>query len=139
MAGLYVDTSALGRVLLAEPDAGVIRSTIGGYQEQWSSELVVVELGRLAKLHGLQTASEQLLTNIQLLRLTRPRLRAAAGIDPAQVRTLDSIHLSAAVALRRMGTISAVLTYDGPASGGLPAPGHRRRSSGLKSLPVEEL
>ncbi len=28
MAGLYVDTSALGRVLLTEPDATAIRSTL---------------------------------------------------------------------------------------------------------------
>jgi hypothetical protein len=28
MAGLYVDTSALGRVLLAEPDAEAIRDTM---------------------------------------------------------------------------------------------------------------
>jgi hypothetical protein len=27
MAGLYVDTSALGRVLLTEPDAAAIRAT----------------------------------------------------------------------------------------------------------------
>ena len=28
MAGLYVDTSALGRIPLAEPDAAAIRSTL---------------------------------------------------------------------------------------------------------------
>ena len=31
MAGLYIDTSALGRVLLAEPDAVAIRATLARY------------------------------------------------------------------------------------------------------------
>jgi hypothetical protein len=112
MAGLYVDTSALGRILLAEPDAATIRATIANYEEQWSSELVTVELGRLGKVHGLQSNAQQLLSNINLIRITSPRLRKAAAIDPAHVRTLDAIHLSAAVALHAAGTVAGVLTFD---------------------------
>ncbi len=118
MAGLYVDTSALGRVLLAEPDAAVIQTQLASYEEQWSSELVTVELGRLGKLHGLQTDALQLLANIRLVRITSTRLRSAAGIDPARVRTLDAIHLSAATALHRLGTVAAVLTFDGQLQAG---------------------
>jgi hypothetical protein len=40
MAGLYLDTSSLGRVLLAEPDAAAIRDLIGRYEETWSSALI---------------------------------------------------------------------------------------------------
>ncbi len=112
MAGLYVDTSALGRVLLAEPDAAVIAKTLASYEEQWSSELVMVELGRLGKLHALQADAHQLLANIGLVRITSPRLRSAAAIDPADVRTLDAIHLGAALALHKSATVSAVLTFD---------------------------
>lgn len=112
MAGLYVDTSALGRVLLAEPDAAVIRSVVANYEERWSSEIVTVELGRLGKLHGLQADAQQLLSNIRLVRITSPRLRSAAAINPAEVRTLDAIHLSAAAALHGAGTVVAVLTFD---------------------------
>ncbi len=118
MAGLYVDTSALGRVLLAEPDATMIRATLAGYQEEWSSEILTVELGRLGKLHGLQTDVQQLLANIRLVHITSPRLRSAAAIDPARVRTLDAIHLSAAVALHGLGTVAAVLTFDGQLQAG---------------------
>ena len=118
MAGVYVDTSALGRLLLAEPDAAAIGVTLANYQEQWSSELVTVELGRLGKLHGLQADAQQLLSNISLVRITSPRLRSAAGIEPAEVRTLDAIHLSAAVALHGAGTVDAVLTFDGQLQAG---------------------
>ena len=48
MAGLDVDTSALGRVLLTEPDAAAIRATLSRYDRWWSSALLVVELRRLA-------------------------------------------------------------------------------------------
>ncbi len=48
MAGLYLDTSALGRVLLAEPDAAAIRATLARYDGWWSSDLLIVELRRLA-------------------------------------------------------------------------------------------
>lgn len=46
MAGLYLDTSALGRVLLAEPDAELIRNVLARYDVWWSSALLVVELRR---------------------------------------------------------------------------------------------
>ncbi len=35
MAGLYLDTSALGRILLAEPDAGAIRAAVANYDAWW--------------------------------------------------------------------------------------------------------
>ena len=113
MAGLYVDTSALGRVLLDEPDAAAIRAALARYEETWSSELLTVELGRLAKLHSLESEADELLEDVRILRLTSARLRAAKEIDPAQVRALDSIHLSTAVSLHGRGTISTVLTFDG--------------------------
>jgi predicted nucleic acid-binding protein len=113
VSGLYVDTSALGRVLLGESDAEAITATIDRYDEQWSSEMLTVELGRLAKLHSLESDADEMLEDIRLLRVTSARLRSAKEIDPAQVRTLDSIHLSAAVSLHRLGTIAAVLTFDG--------------------------
>jgi uncharacterized protein with PIN domain len=92
VAGLYVDTSALGRVLLDEPDAVAIRATLARYDETWSSELLTVELGRLAKLRSLESEADELLEDVRILRVTSARLRSAKAIDPAEVRTLDSIH-----------------------------------------------
>lgn len=48
MAGPYADTSALGRVILDEPDGPAILATIASYDEVWSSELLLVELRRRA-------------------------------------------------------------------------------------------
>jgi hypothetical protein len=52
MSGLYLDTSALGRVLLAEPGALAIRAALAGYDAWWSSALLGVELRRLAARSG---------------------------------------------------------------------------------------
>lgn len=43
MAGVYVDTSALGRLLLAEPEADAIRGVLAEHDAWWSSEMLVVE------------------------------------------------------------------------------------------------
>lgn len=90
MAGVYVDTSALGRVLLGEPDAQVIRDTLVRYDAWWASALLVVELRRLA----------------------RREVERASRLDPVEVRSLDAIHLDTAVVLAGRGEIAAVLTYD---------------------------
>jgi len=65
MAGLYLDTSALGRVLLAEPDAAAIRATLVRYDGWWSSGLLIVELRRLAAREGLQAIAEAVLRGVR--------------------------------------------------------------------------
>jgi hypothetical protein len=99
-------------VLLDEPDAAAVRAVLARYEETTSSELLTVELGRLAKLRSLESEADELMEDVRILRLTSAGLRAAKEIDPADVRTLDSIHLSAAVSLHGRGTIAAVLTFD---------------------------
>ena len=140
MAGLYVDMSALGRILLAEADASAIAKALASYEEQWSSELVTVELGRLGKVYGLQADAQQLLANLRLVRITTPRLRSAAAIEPTEVRTLDAIHLGAATALHKSGTVSAVLTFDGQLQAGCQprqSPSRRQWSDKTVQLAVQ--
>ena len=113
MAGLYVDTSALGRVLLTEPDAAAIRATLSRYDRWWSSALLVVELRRLATRAERETVGEALLAEIELHPLDHPTLERASRLPPSEVRSLDAIHLDAAVELRNAGEIEAVMTFDG--------------------------
>jgi uncharacterized protein len=111
MAGIYLDTSALGRVLLAEPDADPIRGVLAGHAVWWSSELLVVELRRLAAREGLAPAAEDLLGAIRLAPIDSASLGRASRVEPMAVRSLDAIHLEAAVALHRGDEIDGVLTY----------------------------
>lgn len=112
MAGIYVDTSALGRVLLGEPDAELIRETLARYEDWWSSALLLLELRRLARREAVEQDGEELLSLVSTRRLDSPTLKRAAKLDPVEVRSLDAIHLDAAIQLRKRGAIDAVLTFD---------------------------
>jgi len=130
MAGLYLDTSALGRILLAEPDAAAIRQTLARYDAWWSSALLIVELRRLAARENLEAIAERLLSGVRTVAVDAASLERASRLQPSEVRTLDAIHLDAAVELHGRSEVAAVLTYDrqvqtGCAHHGLPieAPG----------------
>ena len=112
MAGLYLDTSALGRVLLAEPDSEAILAEVGRFERRMASRLLAVELRRLALRHRLRDAADRLLAAISLLPLSEATLAAAESIEPASVATLDAIHLAAALELFDADLIDTVLTYD---------------------------
>src|SRR4051794_28963316 len=112
MPGVYVDTSALGRLLLAEPDAMPIRTPLAGYDEWWASELLVVEFRRLAIREGLTLAAEPLMNALRFVPIDSVSLQRASRIDPPEVRSLDAIHLEAAVQLHSRGEVIAMITYD---------------------------
>lgn len=112
MAGLYLDTSALGRVMLGEPDAELIRDALARYDAWWSSALLVVEMRRLARREGIEEPVERVLRHTRLFDLDRAGLDRASRIDPVEVRSLDAIHLDAAITLAGRGEIAAVLTFD---------------------------
>lgn len=112
MAGIYLDTSALGRVLLAEPDANAIRAGLARRDAWWSSELLVVELRRLAARARAAAAAERLLGGVRLVPLGSASLLRASRLEPLVVRSLDAIHLEAALRLSGRGEIDAVMTFD---------------------------
>ena len=125
MAGLYLDTSALGRVLLAEPVAAAIRATLASYDGWWSSGLLIVELRRLAAREGLQAIAEAMLRGVRTVPVDGAALERSSRLLPLEVRSLDAIHLDAALQLHDAGEVAAVLTFDhqlqaGCAHHGLP-------------------
>lgn len=73
----------------------------------------MVELRRLALKAGRETAGEALLAEMELHPLDRSTLERASRLPPSEVRSLDAIHLDAAIALRDAGQVDAVMTFDG--------------------------
>ena len=112
MSAVYLDTSALGRVLLGEPDAPSILRRIRDFEQHVSSRLLRIELRRLALRHGRLEDADQLLTGVALLPLDEAMLAAAETIPPAFVSTLDAIHLATALRLADQHLVDAVMTYD---------------------------
>ena len=85
MAGLYIDTSSLGRVLLAEPDAPAIRELIGHYDETWSSSLITIELRRLARREQLTAAADRMLASLSLHPISDAAIERAAELGAKTV------------------------------------------------------
>jgi uncharacterized protein len=111
VAALYLDTSALGRVLLAEPDMRAIRGALGDFQAHVSSRLLAVELRRLALRRGLDATA--LLNGVALVPVTETVLRAAEALRPAKLRTLDAIHLATLLSTRDGAVpVTTMMTYD---------------------------
>ncbi|HLL87375.1 MAG TPA: type II toxin-antitoxin system VapC family toxin [Thermoleophilaceae bacterium] len=112
MAGVYLDTSALGRVLLEEPESDAIMSLLARYDERVSSRLLAVELHRLALREGRLLQSSQLLGGLALVPIDEAILGAAESIEPPSVATLDAIHLVTALRLLAAGGVEAIMTFD---------------------------
>lgn len=107
-----MDTSALGRVLLGEPDAAAIIGSLAAFDQHIASRLLRIELRRLALRHGLLGNADQLLSRVALLPLDEAVLDAAETVQPASVATLDAIHLVTALRLADEELIDTVMTYD---------------------------
>jgi uncharacterized protein with PIN domain len=58
MAAVYVDTSAVGRVLLGEPDAPAVLRDLAGFVQHVASRLLRLELRRL-ELHTTASRADR--------------------------------------------------------------------------------
>jgi predicted nucleic acid-binding protein len=112
MAAVYVDTSAIGRILLGEPDAPAVLRDLADFDQHIASRLMRIELRRLALREGLLDAADQLLSGVALIPLDEAVLAAAETVPPVTVATLDAIHLATALRLATAGGLDAVMTYD---------------------------
>ena len=112
MPGVYLDTSALGRVLLGEPDRSAVLDALSGFDQHVASRLLRIELRRLALRHDLLDDADRLLGAVALVPISEPVLDAAETILPGEVATLDAIHLATAVQLASEEVLEAVMTYD---------------------------
>jgi predicted nucleic acid-binding protein len=112
MAAVYVDTSAIGRVLLGEPDAPAVLRDLADFDQHVASRLMRIELRRLAMREDALEAADRLLDGVALIPLDDAILAASETLLPATVATLDAIHLATALRLATGGMLSTVMTYD---------------------------
>lgn len=110
---LYLDTSALVKLVSAEPESAALR----GYLESHSTDIRFT--AALARTELIQAATRldppavaharRLLTRLAVVALTNRLLDAAATLPSVGLRTLDAIHLAAAATAT---DLRAVITYD---------------------------
>lgn len=109
---LYLDSSALVKLVVEEPESQALREFLPGHPIRVSSALARVEVVRAVRDHGPEALrrARQVLTTLRLLRLDDQLLDEAAGLDPVVLRSLDAIHLASARALGE--DLDSVATYD---------------------------
>jgi predicted nucleic acid-binding protein len=112
VSGVYLDTSALGRVLLREPDGPAVLRALAEFELHVSSRLLRVELRRLALRHDVLEAASELLAAVALVPVDQATLDDAETVPPASVTTLDAIHLATAIRLQTAGVVDTLITYD---------------------------
>lgn len=109
----YLDTSAAVKLLMTERESPALRRWLRARPERASAALLRVELVRVVRrssLPRLVPQARKLLAGVHLIRLDDALLERAADLDPADLRSLDSIHLAAAASLG--DDLAAVVSYD---------------------------
>lgn len=109
----YLDTSAFVKLIVAEPESSALGLRLRRWPDRASATLLRTETVRALR----QSANEQLIgharrlfTTITLIRLDEPLLDRAGDLGPGDLRSLDAIHLAAALSIGP--ELGVILTYD---------------------------
>jgi uncharacterized protein len=111
---LYIDTSALVKLVTVEPESAPLRSYLleAGGDAEFTAAITRTELVRAAaRLRDTDIARQAslLLTRLQFVEISTALLDAAAVLPPPELRALDAIHLAAAMTAP---DLRALITYD---------------------------
>ena len=107
---VYADTSALGALLVLQPETRALLDWLDQTRARLvSSDLLETELRRMAVREGRDQAKvSAILDGVSLAALDRATYRSAGFLPMPYPRTLDALHLEAAIRL----DVDAILTYD---------------------------
>jgi hypothetical protein len=120
----YVDSSALLKLAVLEPETAALEARLLDYEGLVSSRLAVLECGRAARRAAhrrVLQAVREVLDAIYLLDITQAILDQAVASDPLLLRSLDAIHLATALSVGDP-TIE-LITYDDPLASAAAANG----------------
>lgn len=108
----YLDSSAIVKLVVAEPESAALRRYLRRRRPLLSSALVRAEVSRALLPLGEPAVrrGQELLARLELIRISDRVLAAAGSLLPAGLRTLDAIHLATAQQLG--GDLSRLITYD---------------------------
>ncbi len=114
MSLVYLDSSALLKLVVREPETLALMEFLRERPDRVSSALVLAEVPRAVRRARFGVAerrrAREVLARVALVDIDRRVLAAAAAIEPPALRTLDAIHLATALALRE--DLAALVTYD---------------------------
>jgi uncharacterized protein len=108
----YLDSSAIVKLVVAEPQSAALRRYLRRRRPLVSSGLARAEVGRALLPLGEQVVrhGQEVLGRLELIRISDRILATAAALLPTELRTLDAIHLATA---QQLGSdLARVVTYD---------------------------
>jgi len=109
----YLDTSAFLKLVVTEPESAALRRSLLRWSERTSAALLRTEAVRALRRAGHDHrvgSARRLLRAMRLIRLDERLLDQAGDLDPRELRSLDSVHLAAALAVG--GDLAVFVTYD---------------------------
>jgi predicted nucleic acid-binding protein len=111
-SAVYLDSSALVKLVLAEPESATLAAWLPSDLQPTSSAIARTELIRAVAGGGSEAVARAraLLGRIDLITIDDVVLDAAALIGPPTLRTLDALHLASAMSLG--DDLGAFVAYD---------------------------
>jgi predicted nucleic acid-binding protein len=109
----YLDTSAAAKLVVGEAGSVALRAWLEGCNtEIVSSDLLRTELLRATRREAPEhmQRARAVLDSVILLSLPSAIFERAADLDPASLRSLDALHLAAALELG--DELDGIITYD---------------------------
>jgi uncharacterized protein len=109
----YLDTSALVKLVVAEPESKALRAWLAeAERDPVTCDLARTELVRAVRRHAPDAMLEarEVLHAVTLLSLNAWTFEEAGRLDPAILRTLDAVHVAAALDLG--DDLEGMVTYD---------------------------
>jgi hypothetical protein len=111
---VYLDASAVVKVITPEPESSALVRMLAPRAEQATSALCLAEVPRaLRRMHATPTTmrrAERALQQLTLIHVDRAILETAGELVSPDLRTLDAVHLASALSLG--AELEAVVTYD---------------------------
>lgn len=112
MTVVYLDSSAIVKLVVREPESDALRDYLRNRRPLVSSGLARTEVMRavLDKGEPARKAARRVLTGLDLVRVDNRVLDLAGRLPPIELRSLDAIHLATA---QRLGAdLGKLCTYD---------------------------
>lgn len=119
----YVDSSALVKTVIEEPESAALLDWLATTSDPVACDLVRVETVRAVRASDPAAVprSREAIATLTLIRLDDDLYEAAAKLDPPMLRSLDALHLAAALSLGP--DLAGVVTYDSRMTAGARALG----------------
>ena len=112
MPATYLDSSALVKLVIEEPESAALRRYLRRRRPLTSSALARTEILRAVLFEGEEglARARDVLSSVDLIRVNDRVLNAAGVLEPGDVRSLDAIHLATAQLLG--SDLGRLVAYD---------------------------